>query len=258
MAAMSTSQPAALAQALLAARRDRTPIDATPFTESLRDAQDAYAVQQIVWKEAGGTGAFPRWWKSGGPSRETTLTHAPLPDTGVWTSPADARSHHFNFRLVEAEIALRLAREVTPEQAKALTAQTAPALVDAMCVSIEIVDTRWQQRAAVPALLKLADLQAHGGIVFGDWVPFAPRDWAAQRCTVRIGDQPLREFRGSQALGDPTWLLPTWLRHCTRDGATVPAGTVVTTGTWCGILPAEAGQLVVVQFDGVGEARIQL
>jgi 2-keto-4-pentenoate hydratase len=258
MAAMPTSQTDALAQALLAARRDRTPIDATRFAESLRDAEDAYAVQQAVWTGAGGTGTFARWWKSGGPSREATLTHAPLPDPGVWTSPADARAYHFNFRLVEAEIALRLARAVTPEQAKALTPDTARALVDAMCVSIEIVDTRWQQRAAVSPLLKLADLQAHGAIVFGDWVPFAQRDWAAQRCTVRIGDRPEREFRGSQALVDPTWLLPTWLRHCTRHGATVPAATVVTTGTWCGMLPAEAGQLVVVQFDGIGEARVQL
>jgi 2-keto-4-pentenoate hydratase len=255
---MSTSPSDALAQALLAARRDRTTIDATRFADALRDAEEAYAVQDIVWNGAGGTGAFPRWWKSGGPSRDATLTNAPLPDPGVWTSPADARAFHFNFRLVEAEIALRLGRDVTPDEAKALTPERAPALVDAMCVSIEIVDTRWQQRAAVSALLKLADLQAHGGIVFGDWVPFAQRDWSQQRCTVGIGDQPVREFRGTQSLGDPTWLLPTWLRHGTRHGATVPAGTVVTTGTWCGMLPAEAGQLVVVQFDGIGEARIQL
>jgi 2-keto-4-pentenoate hydratase len=254
----STSSSDALAQALLAARRDRTTIDATRFTDTVRDAEEAYAVQDTIWKGAGGTGTFPRWWKSGGPSRDATLTNAPLPDPGVWSSPADARSFHFNFRLVEAEIALRLGRDVTPEEAKALTPERAPALVDAMCVSIEIVDTRWQQRAAVSALLKLADLQAHGGIVFGDWVPFAQRDWSQQRCTVRIADQPVREFRGTQSLGDPTWLLPTWLRHGTRHGATVPAGTVVTTGTWCGMLPAEAGQLVVVQFDGIGEARIQL
>jgi 2-keto-4-pentenoate hydratase len=258
MTAMSTSQSAALAPALIAARRDRSPIDATPFADALHDVEEAYAVQDAVWQGAGGTGAFPRWWKSGGPSRDAVLTHAPLPDPGVWTSPADARAFHFNFRLVEAEIALRLARDVTPEQARALTPEAAAAVVDAMCVSIEIVDTRWQQRAAVSTWLKLADLQAHGGIVFGDWVPFAARDWAQQRCTVRIGDQPVREFRGSQSLVDPTWLLPTWLRHVTRHGATAPAGTVVTTGTWCGMLPAEAGQLVVVQFDGIGEARIQL
>jgi 2-keto-4-pentenoate hydratase len=38
----------------------------------------------------------------------------------------------------------------------------------------------------------------------------------------------------------------------------VPAGTVITTGTWCGLLPAQPGDRVVVRFDGVGEAAVQV
>jgi 2-keto-4-pentenoate hydratase len=53
-------------------------------------------------------------------------------------------------------------------------------------------------------------------------------------------------------------VLAAWLRHLTRDGATVPAGTVVTTGTWCGMLPAAAGDRVDVRFDGIGSAQLQL
>jgi 2-keto-4-pentenoate hydratase len=59
-------------------------------------------------------------------------------------------------------------------------------------------------------------------------------------------------------MADPVWVLPAWLRHATRDGATVPAGTVVTTGTWCGLLPAMQGDLVRARFDGIGEASVQL
>ena len=65
-------------------------------------------------------------------------------------------------------------------------------------------------------------------------------------------------FRGTQSLGDPAWLLPIWLKHVTRHGATVPRGTVVTTGTWCGLLEAKAGDRVRVVFEGIGEAQIQL
>lgn len=255
MVRMTTSTPEAVAQALLAARRDRTAIDVTPL--ALAGAEQAYAVQDLVWQQLA-PGAPQRHWKSGGPSREATLTHAPLLPAGVWTSPAAAGSFHFNMRLIEAEIALRLARDVTPAQAKALTHEAAPGLVDAMCVSIEVVDSRWQQRGATPALPKLADFQAHGALVLGEFVPFAARDWSAQRCTVAIGDEPVREFRGSQALVDPTWLLPIWLQHVTRHGDTARAGTVVTTGTWCGMLPAQAGQLVVARFDGIGQASVQL
>ena len=39
-------------------------------------------------------------------------------------------------------------------------------------------------------------------------------------------------------------LLPTWLRHATRHGGTVPA---VTTGTWCGMLAVQRGELVQVE-----------
>ena len=52
-------------------------------------------------------------------------------------------------------------------------------------------------------------------------------------------------------------MLPGWLRHATRDGTTVPAGTVVTTGSWCGVLTAQAGNRVVAAFDGIGRAEVR-
>ncbi len=253
-----TSNPSAVAQALLAARRQRTPIDADASAGAIASAEDAYTVQDLVLRELEPAAAVARWWKSGGPSREGLLPHAPLPAAGVWASPAVAGDWHFNFCLVEAEIALRVGRDVTPAQAAALTGDSTADLIDAMTVTIELVDARWQQRAAAPGLLKLADLQAHGALVVGPWVPFAPRDWSAQSCSVTIGRQPPRDFRGTHAMGNPAAPLPVWLRHLTRHGATVPAGTAVTTGTWCGMLPTERGDLVTVRFDGVGEASVQL
>ena len=50
--------------------------------------------------------------------------------------------------------------------------------------------------------------------------------------------------------------LPAWLKHATRGGRVLQAGSVVTTGTWCGILHAQAGDTVTVKFDGIGEARV--
>ena len=46
--------------------------------------------------------------------------------------------------------------------------------------------------------------------------------------------------------------------HATRDGGVVCAGTVVTTGTWVGVLDAAAGERVRVEFDGIGEAEVLL
>jgi 2-keto-4-pentenoate hydratase len=241
--------------ALLRARRERQPVAVASLADALADAASAYAVQDAV--AAQGALNPGRWWKSGG-ATIASVTHAALPAAGVRESPADLRDWHFNWRGVEAEVALRLGRAVTPAEAAALVPDAAAALVDAMAVSIELVDSRWIDGRQAPALLKLADLQSHGALVLGAWIPFAPRDWAAQSCTVRIGAAAPQLFRGTHSFGDPAAHLSLWLRHATRQGATVPAGTVVTTGTWCGLPMAQAGDVVHVAFDGIGEATVQL
>lgn len=248
-----------VAAALLQAHRQQAPVDAAPLESLLQSPEDAYAVQELVARESGWSAdGVPRHWKSGGPSRTAALTHAALPPARVWPSPADARSTHFNLRLIEAEVALRLARDVSAAEAATLSHEAAPALVDAMCVSIEIVDSRWLQARSAGALLKLADLQSHGALALGEWRPYEARDWSQQACTVQIGDAAPQAFRGTHSFNDPAWLLPIWLRHVSRNGATVPRGTVVTTGTWCGLLQAQQGDKVRAEFDGIGAAEVQL
>ena len=58
-------------------------------------------------------------------------------------------------------------------------------------------------------------------------------------------------------LGDPAWLLPPWLAHATRGGRTVPAGTVVTTGSWSGLGDAAAGDRVELDFADLGALALQ-
>lgn len=220
----------------------------------------AYAVQSGVAAACGWwVQGQSRAWKSGGASRSARQTHAALPPAGIWRSPAHAGAWPFRLRGIEAEIALRLGQSVNAEAAAALDHETARGLIDAMTVSIEVVDSRWTEALDAPPLAKLADLQSHGALVLGEWVPFdAARDWSAQVCRVRIGAQPAQPFVGTHSMGDPAWILPAWLRHATLDAAEVPQGTVVTTGTWCGLLMAQAGDTVEVVFDGIGNARLQL
>jgi len=243
------------ARLLLARRSGQAQPATTPA-----DADAAYAAQADVARALGWfDGGVPRHWKSGGPSRQAVATHAPLPPAGVWASPATAGAWPFHQRGIEAEIALRLGMPVDAGLAAGLDLPQARTLVDAQCVSIEIVDSRWAEGLQAPTLAKLADLQSHGALVLGDWRTFdAAHDWSAQRCQVQIGTPPAQGFQGSHSMGDPAFVLLAWLRHATRGGVVVPAGTVVTTGTWCGLLAAQAGDLVQVQFDGIGMASVQL
>jgi hypothetical protein len=76
---------------------------------------------------------------------------------------------------------------------------SARAWVDAVCVSIGLVESRWLEGLHAPGPDKLADLQSHGALVLGDWLPVAPRDGSRQRCAVHIGARDGRAHRHPSA-----------------------------------------------------------
>ncbi len=260
---MTNPQIDAIAQTLLTARRTQTPADATPFMGQLKSVAEALAVQDIVLAALAPQQApISRHWKSGGPSRTAEILNTALLDSGIWKNPAQAGHHHFNLRLIEIEIGFKTKHAVTPAQALNMTQEQGHALIEAFTVTIEIVDSRWQQGNDTEALLKLADMQSHGALVVGQWQPYgeqeARRDWSKQRCTVKIGDQAPLEFIGTHSMQDPRWVIPSWVQHATAKGQTLTAGSIVTTGSWSGVPAAQAGDLVVAQFDGIGSVSIQL
>lgn len=265
--AMLSPSTQALCDRLLQARAQATPIHpseadraAVPDDETAFAVQHAQGVALGAWSETG----LPRYWKSGGPARNARLVHAPLLPAGVFCvvqgETADLRAWPMIAPRMEAEIALRLGQAVSPALANTLTPDTAEPLVDALALSVEIVDSRWAAGAQVSAPLQLADFQVHGALVLGPWLDWARdgagRDWSAQGGHQWIGEGPAQAFAGSHPLGSPLWGLAGCLRHLTRHGQTVPAGTVVTTGSWSGCRPVGRGQPLRMAFDGLGELAL--
>lgn len=260
---MNQANISRIALALITARKNHLPSDASLFADQLLTTADAYAVQDLVYKAMEGNDAsIAQAWKSGGPNRSSEQTHSALLAQGILQNGADMRNWPLNIRIVEIEIAFRINSDVTREQAAALDHASSQQLIAAKTVSIEIVDSRWQQAGNAQALLKLADMQSHGALVLGDWIPFTQsdieRDWSKQQCSLKIGNQPVVSFVGTHTLQDPTYVLPAWLKHATASGQTLPAGTIITTGSWCGMPFANKGDLVVAEFDGIGKASVQL
>lgn len=248
-----------LANALRHAHQHRRAISAADWP--LPDAAAVMATQHAVVEAFDGQPA--RCWKSGGPARDAQrLAHSPLPrawmrqsldgrlipTSGGWLPHGGA----------EAEIAFRVRREVDADLAERLDQATALALCDGMALSIELTASRWQEGSAAPDALRQADLQSHAALLLGPWLPVQPeRDWSRQACAIRIGEAEPLCRTGSHSLVDPAWLLPDWLRFACRGGRKVPAGTVVTTGSWTGNLPLRAGQRVEISFEGLGELSVQ-
>lgn len=226
----------------------------------MSDASDARAVQSALartwnWWPAD---RAPRYWKSGGPGRDAALLHVPLPENGIHQGVvlAPVPETVFNLRCAEAEIALRIGQDVSASQAALLDYDSALALVDGVAAAVEWVDVRWRDGPKAPALALLADGQCHGGLALGDWLPaasIAGRDWATQLCTVSVNGGEAQRFTGTHSLGDPAWLLRDWLQHVAHEYGSVPAGTVVTTGTWCGCMSLNAGDRFEMQFEGLGQ-----
>ena len=248
-----------LSNALVRAWQTHVALDPSQWTDTLSNAGDAYAVQDEVVHALDGEAAVPpRHWKSGGPSRDEPLTHSPLPAAGVFTSPADMSSWRLHACGVEPEIALRIKTDIAPQDAARITAADVDGIIDAMTVSIEVVDSRWTSRMQAPALLRLADLQSHAALVLGEWVPYARRDWRLQAFELHVGDDAALARAGTHSLADPAWVVPAWLKHATRNGQAIAAGTIVTTGSWAGSVPANRGQLVRLNFEGIGAASLRL
>ena len=94
--------------------------------------------------------------------------------------------------------------------------------------------------------------------MIGTGVPYrGDVDWTTLRARVLRNDAVIADTRGGHPLGDPTWLLPWFVRHVAARCGGVRAGDLVTLGTWAGLLPAACGERIHVEFDGVGQASVE-
>lgn len=252
-----------LSQTLAQAWTEGQVLPAADWTACMPDSASAYAVQdQLATRLGWASGQqAAKFWKSGGASRSSELSHATLAPAGVRISPASFADLGLRAPGIEAEIALRIGVDISAPEAAQLSHAQAMQLVDAFAVSAELVSSRWAEAGEAPALLRQADCLSHGALALGPWQAFDPQqppDWAALSCWIQRNDEAPLRASGSHPLGDPTWLLPTWLRHLSRNGASIQAGTVVTTGAWLVLSGLQAGDQVSLGFDGLGELQIAL
>ncbi|MDR7268017.1 hypothetical protein J2X20_000646 [Pelomonas saccharophila] len=214
----------ALIERLAACHRDGSRLKAADWADAVRDEADAYAVQDGVAQAL--SWRFERW-KSGGASAQGPFSHSPV-------NPVAGKS----LLGVEAEVALRVDSSGAPE---------------AMCIAIELVASRWQEGLDAPALLRMADHQSNAGLLLGPWRPYRELDWSQLEWRLTLPGQPDIVRRGGHSLNQPAGVLPAWFRHATRNGASIAAGTVVTTGAWGGLHPLAGPALGRLAIEGLGE-----
>ena len=249
-----------IAAALVAARKTGVAADETPFAGLALTPADCDRVQAIVadalgWHYDAGK---PSHWKGGGPGPGSQARFGRLPEPWVSPSPASFGAAGFHRPGIEIEVAFRLARDIEAGDLALRSAHDPAAFLDAMAVTIELVDFRWQGQAGAPGALRDCDMQSNAALVVGEWTPIRAVDWAAQVATLAIDGRPVGRYQGAHAAGDPLWFSSQWLEHAVTRHGRLAEGSVLTTGSWCGMVWLAGACEVTARFDGIGEARLVL
>lgn len=256
---MTHTRWAALAELLATARQQGSSLAAWPEAPLPTTEAEAADAQQALLARLGQPVAG---WKVGAKTPDGPINGAPLPADAVLRSPAVLPLRHGRLpagRLLglELELAFFFGRDFGPGDETLSDAEVLSA-IDRMAATIELVASRFEEAVAVPPLLAEADLLYHGGLVVGEAVAFdRGRSLTDPALRLAIDGQPLPRLPGHNPAGHPLRLLPWLVRHVARRGDRLPAGTVITTGSFVGLVPVPPqAQVVEGAIAGLPPVRL--
>ncbi len=219
-------------------------------------ADAAYAVQaQVLAERNAAIGA----WKVGAKQPDGPIQCASLPDDCRHASGVTLPRGAYRPLGLELEIAFRFGRDFAP-RAGAYSDDEVFDGIAQMGAAIEIVASRYREWPDVAPVAQLADLQNHGALVLGEMTgyradfPFLSPDLAfAFDAQDIVGTAP-----HANPAGDPRRLLPWLVNHASRRGIALPAGTVVTTGSYTGMHFPQATGTAAGRIAGLPPVSVTL
>ena len=233
---------------LLDARRTGNPIQTLPPELEPQTLAEAYFVQDnmaVAFEPIGG-------WKIGAPSAEADPVYAPMPAMGIGGTTGLQR---VRYRGVEAEIAFLVGRDL-PASATPYSREEVLDAIASCHPAIEVLESAFIDPEAVPRLSMIADMQMHGGFVYGPACPqWRQVDFSKEQVTLAVDGAVRVERTGSNTAGDLLRLLP-WLANqgAARTGG-LRAGQWITTGSWTGNTTATMGSAADVRFSTIGRVN---
>ena len=219
-----------LATTLAAAARSATPAAIEPGIYP-RSASEAYRVQrEILRLDGSGLGGI----KVGSKSTTGPIHGALLPNSGLKPSAENVRHRDYHVVALELEIAFRFGKTFTPRPTP-YSEQEVLDSVAMMAATIEIVSSRLAGWPDSDALCQLADLQNHGALIVGEFVPYDARfPFEQPPLTFTFAGQDISGQAPANPAGDPRRLLSWAVNHCLDQGLAVGPELVITTGSYTG------------------------
>lgn len=170
-------------------------------------------------------------------------------------SPACIKAGDFFMRVMEAEFAFRMARDLEPGH---YTRDEIADALEGVLPGIEIVDSRYTSWTTMGAAALIADNACHGAWVKGALV----KDWrgidlASQPVQLMVNGKVIGKGSGAAVLGHPLNALEWLVTKLASHGRTLKAGDYITTGVTTDTYMAHAGDRVRADFGPVGAVELR-
>jgi len=256
--------PQQTAACLLPAWQSHGCVNVLPEPLRPADRAQAYQAQWALWDACGEPGIG---WKIAATSQagqQHIGVSGPLAGRLLASrchSPGSVISLQGNrMRVIEAEFAFRLGRDVTGTAAQPLAVQEVMSAVADLHLAIEIPNSRYANFVTAGEGALIADFACACHVVLGEAVqqPWRSLDLAAHQVSALVNGVTVAQGQGANVLGDPRWAL-TWLANeLIGQGRCLKAGDTVITGTCVVPVPVQEGDAVTVDFGNLGTLCVTL
>jgi 2-keto-4-pentenoate hydratase len=250
----------AVADALLAAERDRAPIPPLRETHPDIDVVDAYEIQLINIRRRLDAGQEVHGHKVGLSSRamqemmgvdEPDYGHL-LSDMELSMSDAPVRAGAYCYPRVEVEVAFILGDTLPGE---GCTEDDVLRATEAVAPAMELIDSRildWNIKIADT----IADNASSAGFVLGTGVPPDGLDLTAIDATLYRDGEPVARGRSDAVLGDPVIAVAWLARTVASFGVRLHAGHVILPGSCTRAFDVASGQGFTAEFGALGSVSL--
>jgi 2-keto-4-pentenoate hydratase len=235
---------------LLCAARGGTPAHDFPTSCRPQSDADAYEIQEAVIRHLG---AAVGGWKVGAASATTAAFCAPIYMRMIRPSPAAYDAGELRLIGIEGEIAFRLGRDLPPREAAYARAE----VIDGASLhpAIEVVDSRYADFRSLDRPSILADNFSNGGLVYGAAVPgWEALNLGGTAISITEDNEPFADSKGGAAR-DPVAALVDFVNLMQRRGG-AKAGTIITTGSWTGMVFTKRGAHIAADFGPLGRVEV--
>jgi 2-keto-4-pentenoate hydratase len=163
----------------------------------------------------------------------------------------------YRYRVLECEIAFLLGQDLPPRETPYTRDEVVAAIASCHPI-IEELESGLIDPKAANNFSALADLQMHGGFIYGppyaDWKSL---DFKQESVTLSIDGVVQVERTGSNTSGDLMRLLPYLANEGAARTGGLEAGQWITTGSWTGNTPALPGSHAEACFAHAGRVSLR-